>query len=174
MATVQNAEVLESLRYEYPAVEMVLSYLYACKTYSTYCEGLLKVITEDGRIHSSFNQTETRTGRISSTVFQFTKYPCPYRNRQRIEKVFAAREGWVLIDADYSQIELRVLAHISGDKNMIEAFNTNADIHTITASQVFNMPVEMVNSTMRSRCQGGKFWYCVWHWSVLTLLRILK
>ena len=152
-----NAEVLESLRYEHPAVEMVLSYRTLAKLYSTYCEGLLKVIAEDGRIHSSFNQTETRTGRISSTEPNLQNIPVRTEIGRELRRFFAAREGWVLVDADYSQIELRVLAHISGDKNMIEAFNTNADIHTITASQVFNMPVEMVNSTMRSRAKAVNF-----------------
>ena len=152
-----NAEVLESLRYEHPAVEMVLSYRTLAKLYSTYCEGLLKVIAEDGRIHSSFNQTETRTGRISSTEPNLQNIPVRTEIGRELRRFFAAREGWVLVDADYSQIELRVLAHISGDKNMIEAFNTNADIHTITASQVFNMPVEMVTPTMRSRAKAVNF-----------------
>ncbi len=152
-----NAEVLESLRYDHPAVEMVLSYRTLAKLYSTYCEGLLKVIADDGRIHSSFNQTETRTGRISSTEPNLQNIPVRTEIGRELRRFFAAKDGWVLVDADYSQIELRVLAHISGDKNMIDGFNSNADIHTITASQVFKMPVEMVNSTMRSRAKAVNF-----------------
>ena len=120
---------------------MVLRYRTLSKLNSTYCEGLLKVIADDGRIHSNFNQTETRTGRISSTEPNLQNIPV------RTE----------LVDADYSQIELRVLAHISGDKNMIKAFKDNEDIHAITASQVFNMPLDMVTPIMRSRAKAVNF-----------------
>ncbi len=152
-----NAEVLESLRYEHPIVDMVLSYRALAKLNSTYCEGLLKVIAPDGRIHSSFNQTETRTGRISSTEPNLQNIPVRTELGREMRKFFCARDGWVLVDADYSQIELRVLAHISGDKNMIEAFKNNDDIHAITASQVFNMPLEMVTPLMRSRAKAVNF-----------------
>lgn len=152
-----NAEVLEGLRYEHPVVEMVLQYRTLAKLNSTYCEGLLKVIGDDGRIHSSFNQTETRTGRISSTEPNLQNIPVRTELGREMRRFFCAREGWVLVDADYSQIELRVLAHIAHDKNMIEAFKNNEDIHAITASQVFGMPLEMVTPIMRSRAKAVNF-----------------
>ena len=152
-----NAEVLESLRYDNPIVEMVLQYRTLAKLNSTYCEGLLKVIAEDGRIHSSFNQTETRTGRISSTEPNLQNIPVRTELGREMRKFFCAREGWVLVDADYSQIELRVLAHIANDKNMIEAFKNGDDIHAITASQVFNMPLDMVTPAMRSSAKAVNF-----------------
>ena len=152
-----NAEVLEGLRYEHPVVEMVLNYRTLAKLNSTYCEGLLKVIADDGRIHSSFNQTETRTGRISSTEPNLQNIPVRTELGREMRRFFCAKEGWVLVDADYSQIELRVLAHIAQDKNMIEAFRSNDDIHAITASQVFNMPLDMVTPIMRSRAKAVNF-----------------
>ena len=152
-----NAEVLESLRYSYPIVEMVLNYRTLSKLKSTYCDGLLKVIADDGRIHSSFNQTETRTGRISSTEPNLQNIPVRTELGREMRKFFVAKEGCVLIDADYSQIELRVLAHLSGDKNMIDAFKNNVDIHSITASQVFNLPLDMVSPQMRSRAKAVNF-----------------
>ncbi|MGN0488642.1 MAG: DNA polymerase I [Ruminococcus sp.] len=152
-----NADVLEGLRYAYPVVDMVLNYRTLAKLKSTYCDGLLKVIGEDGRIHSSFNQTETRTGRISSTEPNLQNIPVRTELGREMRKFFVAKEGWVLVDADYSQIELRVLAHISNDKNMIQGFNDNEDIHAITASQVFNMPIEMVTPVMRSRAKAVNF-----------------
>ena len=152
-----NAEVLEGLRYEHPVVEMVLQYRTLAKLNSTYCEGLLKVIGDDGRIHSSFNQTETRTGRISSTEPNLQNIPVRTELGREMRRFFCAREGWVLVDADYSQIELRVLAHIAHDKNMIEAFKNNDDIHAITASQVFGMPLDMVTPIMRSRAKAVNF-----------------
>ena len=152
-----NAEVLESLRYEHPIVDMVLSYRALAKLNSTYCEGLLKVIGDDGRIHSSFNQTETRTGRISSTEPNLQNIPVRTELGREMRKFFCAKEGCVLVDADYSQIELRVLAHIANDANMIAAFRNNDDIHAITASQVFNMPLGMVTPLMRSRAKAVNF-----------------
>ncbi len=152
-----SADVLESLRYSYPIVEMVLSYRGLSKLKSTYCDGLLKVIGDDGRIHSSFNQTETRTGRISSTEPNLQNIPVRTDLGREMRKFFVAKEGCVLIDADYSQIELRVLAHLSDDKNMIDAFKNNVDIHSITASQVFNMPLDMVTPQMRSRAKAVNF-----------------
>lgn len=152
-----NADVLESLRYQHPIVDMVLNYRTLAKLNSTYCEGLLKVIGDDGRIHSSFNQTETRTGRISSTEPNLQNIPVRTELGREMRKFFCAKDGWTLVDADYSQIELRVLAHISHDKNMIESFKNNDDIHAITASQVFNMPLDMVTPIMRSRAKAVNF-----------------
>lgn len=152
-----NAEVLESLRYDHPAVEMVLEYRGLSKLKSTYCDGLLKVIGADGRIHSRFNQTETRTGRISSTEPNLQNIPVRTEQGREMRRFFVARPGWVLVDADYSQIELRVLAHVADDKNMIQAFRDNADIHRITAAQVFHMPEQMVTSIMRSRAKAVNF-----------------
>lgn len=152
-----SADVLESLKNQHPVVSMVLQYRTLSKLNSTYCEGLLKVIGDDGRIHSSFNQTETRTGRISSTEPNLQNIPVRTELGREMRKFFTAREGWVLVDADYSQIELRVLADISGDKNMIDAFKNNQDIHAITASQVFNMPLDFVTGEMRSRAKAVNF-----------------
>ena len=152
-----SADVLESLKNQHPVVSMVLQYRTLSKLNSTYCEGLLKVIGDDGRIHSSFNQTETRTGRISSTEPNLQNIPVRTELGREMRKFFTAREGWVLVHADYSQIELRVLADISGDKNMIDAFKNNQDIHAITASQVFNMPLDFVTGEMRSRAKAVNF-----------------
>lgn len=152
-----SADVLESLRNAHPVVEMLLDYRTLSKLKSTYCDGLLKVIGPDGRIHSSFNQTETRTGRISSTEPNLQNIPVRQELGRELRRFFRAREGWVLCDADYSQIELRVLAHMAGDPTMTEAFNTGADIHRITASQVFGVPEEMVTPLMRSRAKAVNF-----------------
>ena len=152
-----SAQVLENLRYDHPAVEMVLEYRALAKLKSTYCDGLLKVVGSDGRIHSSFNQTETRTGRISSTEPNLQNIPVRTDLGREMRRFFTARPGWFLVDADYSQIELRVLAHVADDKNMIEAFRNNDDIHRITAAQVFRMPEEMVTPIMRSRAKAVNF-----------------
>lgn len=152
-----SADVLEGLRNEHPVVGMVLNYRTLSKLNSTYCEGLLKVIGEDGRIHSSFNQTETRTGRISSTDPNLQNIPVRTELGREMRKFFNARNGWMLVDADYSQIELRVLADISKDENMVNAFNENQDIHAITASQVFDMPLDYVTSQMRSKAKAVNF-----------------
>ena len=152
-----NAEVLESLAENYPVVAKILEYRTISKLKSTYCDGLLKVIGEDGRIHSSLNQTETRTGRISSSEPNLQNIPVRSPLGKEMRKFFIARPGCVLIDADYSQIELRVLAHMANDKNMISAFNEGDDIHAITASQVFNMPLMMVTPLMRSRAKAVNF-----------------
>lgn len=152
-----GAETLEKLRYESPAVELVLNFRALSKLKSTYCEGLLKVIGPDGRIHSSFNQTETRTGRISSTEPNLQNIPVRTELGREMRRFFIARPGWVLVDADYSQIELRVLAHIADDKAMIEAFRNNDDIHRSTAAQVFHMPEELVTPLMRSRAKAVNF-----------------
>lgn len=152
-----NAEVLEKLRGVSPVVDSVLEYRTLAKLKSTYCEGLLKVIAEDGRIHSCFNQTETRTGRISSAEPNLQNIPVRTELGREMRKFFVAKDKNLLCDADYSQIELRVLAHISEDKAMTEAFVNNEDIHTATASQVFNAPIEEVTSQMRSRAKAVNF-----------------
>ncbi len=152
-----NAEVLEELRDIHPAVSMLLEYRTYSKLKSTYCDGLLKVVAEDGRIHSSFNQVETRTGRISSTEPNLQNIPVRQQVGRELRRFFRAADGMLLCDADYSQIELRVLAAMAGDPTMIEGFNTGADIHTITASQVFGIPREMITSEIRSRAKAVNF-----------------
>lgn len=152
-----NAEVLEGLKYDYPIVEMILKYRRLAKLKSTYCDGLLASVCEDGRIHSTFNQTETRTGRISSLEPNLQNIPVKTEEGKIFRKFFKAREGYVLCDADYSQIELRVLASMAKDSAMIEAFKSGTDIHTVTASQVFNIPVDMVLPIMRSRAKAVNF-----------------
>ncbi len=152
-----NADVLESLYDEHPIIPAILEYRTIQKLKSTYCDGLLKVVDADGRIHSTFQQTETRTGRLSSTEPNLQNIPVRQELGRELRKFFTCDEGNVLIDADYSQIELRVLAAIADDKNMIDAFNNDEDIHTITASQVFNMPIEMISSLMRSRAKAVNF-----------------
>ncbi|MDO4747854.1 MAG: DNA polymerase I [Eubacteriales bacterium] len=152
-----NADVLESLVNYHPVISMILRYRTLAKLKSTYCDSLVKVVQEDNRIHSSFNQTETRTGRISSTEPNLQNIPVRTELGRELRRFFVAKDDCVLIDADYSQIELRVLAHISGDKNMCDAFIDNEDIHSITASQVFNMPLEMVTPIMRSRAKAVNF-----------------
>lgn len=152
-----NAEVLEELRNVHPVINEILEYRTLTKLKSTYCDGLLKVVRPDGRIHSSFNQTETRTGRISSTEPNLQNIPVRTKRGKELRKFFTAKEGYVLVDADYSQIELRVLAAISDDKNMIEAFKDNKDIHTSTAAKVFDLPEEMITSSLRSRAKAVNF-----------------
>lgn len=152
-----NADVLESLVNYHPVISMILQYRTLAKLKSTYCDSLIKVVREDGRIHSSFNQTETRTGRISSTEPNLQNIPVRTELGRELRRFFVASDDCVLIDADYSQIELRVLAHISKDENMCKAFIDNDDIHAITASQVFNMPLEMVTPIMRSRAKAVNF-----------------
>lgn len=151
------AEVLEKLQYDYPVVGKILEYRQLAKLKSTYCDGLLTAVAEDGCIHSTFNQTEARTGRISSLEPNLQNIPVRTEEGRRLRKYFIAREGHVLCDADYSQIELRVLASIAGDEAMINAFNTNADIHTLTASQVFGLPEDMVTSELRRRAKAVNF-----------------
>ncbi len=152
-----NAEVLESLRGQHEAVDGILQYRTLSKLNSTYCVGLLKTIAEDGRIHSSFNQTETRTGRISSTEPNLQNIPVRTELGSQMRRFFTAEDGKVLIDCDYSQIELRVLAHCAKDERMIEGFASGEDIHRITASQVFGVPLEEVTSTMRSHAKAVNF-----------------
>ncbi len=152
-----NVEVLESLMEVHPIIPMILEYRQLVKLKTTYCDGLVKVVGADGRIHSTLNQTETRTGRISSTEPNLQNIPTRQELGRELRRYFIAKEGCLLVDADYSQIELRVLADISNDKTMIEAFNANEDIHRITASQVFNMPLSMVTPLMRSRAKAVNF-----------------
>ena len=152
-----NAEVLEDLKDKHPAVALLLEYRQLAKLKSTYADGLQECIAEDGRIHTTFNQTEARTGRISSLEPNLQNIPVRTEEGKKLREFFIAGEGRVLCDADYSQIELRVLASISGDKNMIDAFKSGTDIHTATASQVFNMPIDMVTPVMRSRAKAVNF-----------------
>lgn len=152
-----SAEVLEELRYEYPVVELILEYRKLSKLKSTYCEGLLNCISPDGRIHTTFNQTEARTGRISSLEPNLQNIPVRTEEGKKLRKFFLAKEGYCLCDADYSQIELRVLASMANDKTMIEAFGSGEDIHTITAAQVFSLPVDMVTPVLRSRAKAVNF-----------------
>ena len=152
-----NAEVLESLRGMHPIIEKILDYRKLSKLSSTYVTGLLKAVRADGRIHSTFNQTETRTGRISSAEPNIQNIPVRTKLGAEMRKFFVAQEGWTLVDADYSQIELRILAHISGDKNMIEGFRQGADIHRMTASQVFHVPFDEVPPELRSRSKAINF-----------------
>lgn len=152
-----NADVLEMLKDSHPIIPEILEYRTLSKLKSTYCDGLLKVIDNDGKIHSTLNQTETRTGRISSTEPNLQNIPVRSEIGREIRKFFIASEGNVLIDADYSQIELRVLAALSNDKTMINAFNNGDDIHAITASQVFGVPLKDVSDTLRSNAKAVNF-----------------
>lgn len=152
-----NAEVLEELRDHHPAVALILKYRGLAKLKSTYCDSLLQSVAADGRIHSTFNQTETRTGRISSLEPNLQNIPVRTDEGKVFRKFFISDEGKTLIDADYSQIELRVLAHMANDPVMCEAFSSGADIHTSTAAQVFGMPIEMVTPIMRSRAKAVNF-----------------
>ena len=152
-----NVDVLEKLRGKHPIVDEVLEYRTLTKLKSTYADGLLKVIAEDGRIHSSFQMTVTATGRLSSTEPNLQNIPIRKKLGAEIRKMFVAGPGMVLVDADYSQIELRLLAHISGDKAMQEAFLSGEDFHTVTASRVFGIPVEEVTPLLRSRAKAVNF-----------------
>lgn len=152
-----NADVLENLRDKHEIVDLILQYRQLSKLNSTYVEGLLKVVAEDGRVHSLFKQTETRTGRISSAEPNVQNIPVRTELGRNMRKFFVADEGKVLLDADYSQIELRILAHMSGDKNMQEGFANGMDIHTSTAAQVFDMPADMVTSEMRRAAKAVNF-----------------
>ena len=152
-----NADVLEKLRWENPIVEEVLQYRQYAKFRSTYCDGLLKVIAPDGRIHTSFQMTVTATGRLSSTEPNLQNIPVRTELGAQIRKMFIARPGWVLVDADYSQIELRLLAHMAGDEKMIESFRAGEDIHAHTAAQVFGLPQDQVTSELRRRAKAVNF-----------------
>ncbi|HGT0036211.1 TPA: DNA polymerase I [Clostridioides difficile] len=153
-----NADVLEKLRDKHPIIDKITEYRQIVKLNSTYVEGLLNIINpESNRIHSSFNQTITTTGRISSTEPNLQNIPIKMEMGRKIRKVFIADDNCKLVDADYSQVELRVLAHMSQDENMIEAFKHHEDIHTKTASQVFNVPMEDVTSELRGAAKAVNF-----------------
>ena len=152
-----NADVLESLMDKHPIVPLIVEYRTLTKLNSTYVDGLLKLIHPDGRVHSVFKQTETRTGRISSTEPNMQNIPVRKEIGRNMRKFFVAEEGYTLLDADYSQIELRVLASVCGDKNMQEAFSEGRDIHTSTAAQVFDIPEDFVTPEMRSAAKAVNF-----------------
>ena len=152
-----SAEVLENLRYQSDAVEYLLQYRSMAKLKSTYCDGMIKVIGDDGRIHSTLKQTETRTGRISSAEPNLQNIPVRTELGRQMRKFFVAPSGKTLVDADYSQIELRVLASVSNDETMINAFKTGEDIHAVTASQVFNVPLENMTPEIRSKAKAVNF-----------------
>ncbi len=152
-----SAEVLEKLVPYHPIASLVLEYRQLSKLKSTYTDSLYEYIEEDGRIHSSFNQMVTSTGRISSTDPNLQNIPIRTEMGRKIRKVFVADEGKVFVDADYSQIELRILAHLSKDETMIHAFANNDDIHTITASNVFHVAPEEVDSLMRRKAKAVNF-----------------
>lgn len=152
-----NAEVLEGLRDQHPIVDLILQYRQLSKLASTYVDGLIKAVGKDGRIHSNFKQTETRTGRISSTDPNMQNIPVRTELGSSMRKFFITSPGKVLLDADYSQIELRIVASLCGDQTMQEAFRTGEDVHTITASQVFGLPPEMVTPSMRRAAKAVNF-----------------
>nr|WP_317323555.1 DNA polymerase I [uncultured Flavonifractor sp.] len=152
-----NAEVLEKLRDKHPIVEAVLDYRQLAKLKSTYVDGLTKVIAADGRIHTSFQNTVTATGRLSSTEPNLQNIPVRTELGAELRKMFVAPAGRMLVDADYSQIELRLLAHIAGDEHMISAFRSGEDIHTVTASQVFGVAPQEVTHEMRRRAKAVNF-----------------
>ncbi|MCL2342758.1 MAG: DNA polymerase I [Firmicutes bacterium] len=152
-----NVDVLEKLIGKHPVIRPILDYRQLTKLKSTYAEGLQKVIGPDGRIHTSFQMTVTATGRLSSTEPNLQNIPVRTELGAQIRKMFVAAPGNVLVDADYSQIELRLLAHISGDAHMKEAFLSGEDIHTVTASQVFGVPFAEVSSLMRRRAKAVNF-----------------
>ena len=151
------ADVLEKLAPEYPIVAKILEYRQLTKLKSTYADGLAGYIQEDGRIHGKFNQTVTATGRISSTEPNLQNIPVRGELGRMIRKVFVPEEGYVFVDADYSQIELRVLAHCSGDEQLIKAYREEADIHRITASQVFHVPFDEVTDSQRRNAKAVNF-----------------
>ena len=152
-----NADVLEKLQGKHPIVDQVLEYRMLTKLKSTYADGLLKVISPDGRIHTNFQMTVTATGRLSSTEPNLQNIPVRKQLGAQIRKMFVASPGMCLVDADYSQIELRLLAHISGDETMRDAFLSGEDFHAVTASNVFNVPLEEVTPTLRSRAKAVNF-----------------
>lgn len=152
-----NADVLEKLIGKHDIIGEILDYRMLTKLKSTYAEGLLKVIAPDGRIHTSFQMTVTATGRLSSTEPNLQNIPIRKSLGAQIRRMFVAAPGNMLVDADYSQIELRLLAHISGDIAMQEAFLSGEDFHAVTASKVFNLPLEEVTPTLRSRAKAVNF-----------------
>ena len=153
-----NADVLEKLRDKHPIVNFIMEYRQLAKLKSTYCDGLRAVVNPNThRIHSVFTQTVTVTGRLSSTEPNLQNIPTRTELGREIRKMFVAKDGYVLVDADYSQIELRVLAHIANDETMINAFRNNEDIHAVTASQVLGIPLEDVTKEQRSSAKAVNF-----------------
>ena len=152
-----NAEVLEKLRYEAPIVDKVLEYRQYAKLKSTYADGLLRAVSPDGRVRTSFQMTVTATGRLSSTEPNLQNIPTRTELGSEIRRLFIAGDGNVLVDADYSQIELRLLAHMAGDEAMQHAFLSGADFHTVTAARVFHVPEAEVTHQMRSRAKAVNF-----------------
>lgn len=152
-----NADVLEKLVGKHPIISDILDYRMLTKLKSTYADGLIKVISPDGRIHTNFKMTVTATGRLSSTEPNLQNIPVRKELGSEIRKMFVAAPGCVLVDADYSQIELRLLAHISGDETMKNAFLTGEDIHAVTASQVFGIPLDEVTPQQRSHAKAVNF-----------------
>ena len=152
-----NAEVLEKLKHKHPIIPAIMDYRMLTKLKSTYADGLMKVIGEDGRIHTTFQNLVTATGRLSSTEPNLQNIPVRTDLGAEIRKMFIPKEGCVLVDADYSQIELRVLAHIAQDERMEKAFREGMDIHTVTASQVFSVPPEEVTSLQRRHAKAVNF-----------------
>ena len=152
-----NAAVLDKLRGKHPIIEQILDYRTLTKLKSTYADGLLKEISADGRIHTNFQMTVTATGRLSSTEPNLQNIPVRRELGAQIRKMFVASPGKVLVDADYSQIELRLLAHIANDETMIAAFRSGEDIHAVTASQVFGVPLDEVTPLQRSHAKAVNF-----------------
>ncbi len=152
-----NIEVLEKLAGKHPIIDAIINYRQYTKLKSTYADGLLNEIAPDGRIHTKFNMTVTNTGRLSSTEPNLQNIPVRTALGAEFRKMFVAPAGWLLVDADYSQIELRLLAHISGDETMIASFASGQDIHRSTAAQVFHVPPEEVTSLQRSRAKAVNF-----------------
>lgn len=153
-----SAEVLEGLRDIAPEIiEPLLRYRQLVKLNGTYVEGLLRLVGADGRVHSYFDQVATATGRISSSEPNLQNIPVRTREGREIRQAFLPKPGWVLLDADYSQIELRLMAHFSGDAAMVEAFRTGQDVHARTASEIFDVPLDMVDATLRSRAKAVNF-----------------
>ena len=149
--------MLEKLRYEAPIVDSVLEYRQYAKLRSTYAEGLLRAVSPDGRVRTSFQMTVTATGRLSSTEPNLQNIPTRTELGSEIRRLFIAEDGNVLVDADYSQIELRLLAHMAGDEAMQQAFRSGEDFHTVTAAKVFHVPEAEVTHQMRSRAKAVNF-----------------
>lgn len=162
-----NADVLEKLRWQHPIVADVLEYRQYSKLKSTYADGLLKVIDADGRIRTSFQMTVTATGRLSSTEPNLQNIPTRTELGSQMRRMFVAAPGNLLVDADYSQIELRLLAHISGDEVMQQAFRSGEDFHTLTASKVFHVPPEEGDSPDALTGQGRELRHRLWHFPLL-------
>ena len=152
-----DADTLENLREHHPVIGKILEYRQVVKLSSTYVDALLSKMDKDGRIHSFFDQTGTSTGRISSSEPNLQNIPVRTEMGREIRRAFIPRDGWVLFDADYSQIELRILAHLSQDQNMMDAFLKNQDVHTRTASEVFEVPMEEVTGDMRRSAKAVNF-----------------